>query len=62
MTFWRELSRRNVYRVGVTYLIVAWLLIQVVIALTEPLKLPPSLDTTVIVLLGIGFPITLIIA
>ena len=30
MSFFSELKRRNVFRVGAAYLVVAWLLIQVV--------------------------------
>jgi len=28
MTFWGELKRRNVYKVGIAYAIVAWLIVQ----------------------------------
>ncbi|MEJ2761813.1 MAG: hypothetical protein P8126_09860, partial [Gammaproteobacteria bacterium] len=57
-----ELRRRNVFKVAVAYAIVAWLLVQVTVAVENPLHLPPWMDTFVIVLLGIGFPVALILA
>jgi adenylate cyclase len=57
-----ELRRRNVFKVAVAYAIVAWLLVQVTVAVETPLHLPPWMDTFVIVLLGIGFPVALILA
>jgi TolB-like protein len=58
-SFWGELRRRNVFKVGVAYAIVAWLLVQVSVAVETPLHLPGWMDTFVIVLLIIGFPIAL---
>jgi TolB-like protein len=57
-----ELSRRHVFRVSGVYAVVAWLLVQVVIAIKAPLGLPVWTDTMVIVLFAIGFPIALILA
>lgn len=62
MSFWAELSRRNVFRVAAAYLVAAWVVMQVVTLVTEPLGLPDSLDTIVIALLAIGFPLALIVA
>jgi hypothetical protein len=47
-----ELRRRNVIKVTIAYAIVAWLLVQVVVSIEEPLHLPEWLDTVVIVLLS----------
>lgn len=61
MSFWAELQRRNVFRVAAAYLVASWLIVQVVVLLTEPLGLPDFFDTIVVVLLAIGFPVALIV-
>ena len=60
--FFRELRRRNVFRVGTAYALAAWLIIQVTGEIGAPLGLPVSFSRLVIVCLGIGFPIALIFA
>ncbi|HSC07234.1 MAG TPA: tetratricopeptide repeat protein, partial [Steroidobacteraceae bacterium] len=62
MSRFDELRRRGVIKVGIAYAIVAWLLIQVVVSVEEPLHLPEWLDTVVIVLLAIGFAVALVVA
>jgi TolB-like protein len=62
MSFLGEIKRRKVFQVAAVYAVVAWLLIQVVATIEAPLNLPDWFDTTVIVLLGLGFPITLIVS
>ena len=57
-----EFRRRNVFRVAAAYLLVGWVLIQLVSMIAEPLGLPDWADTLVIVLIGIAFPIALILA
>jgi adenylate cyclase len=57
-----ELRRRNVIKVGIAYAIVAWILIQIVVSVKEPLKLPDWSDTLIIVILAVGFPVALILA
>jgi adenylate cyclase len=57
-----ELKRRKVFRVGAAYLIMSWVIIQVVGAVSAPLNLPETLDTVVIVLLAVGFPVSLFLA
>jgi len=54
MSFFSELRRRNVFRVGIAYAVAAWLLLQLTEVLTELLQLPPAVGHTVIVLLAIG--------
>jgi TolB-like protein/Flp pilus assembly protein TadD len=58
----RELGRRNVYRVGIAYLVVAWLVMQVVSVLVPLLEVPDWVGRAVLVLLLAGFPVALIIA
>jgi len=62
MSLLGEIRRRKVFQVAAAYAVVAWLLIQVVGAVEEPLSLPGWLDTVVIVLLGVGFPVAVILA
>jgi TolB-like protein len=57
-----ELKRRHVFRVGIAYAIVAWVLVQVVVSVKEPLRLPDWADTLTIVFLGVGFVVALILA
>ncbi|MEN0653229.1 MULTISPECIES: tetratricopeptide repeat protein [Hyphobacterium] len=57
-----ELRRRNVFRVAAAYLVVGWLTLQIVSLIEAPLGLPDWTDTLVIVLIGIGFPIALLLA
>ena len=60
--FFKELKRRSVYKVAVTYAIVAWLLIQIVSAIIPMLEAPTWIGKTVLILLLVGFPIALILA
>lgn len=61
-SFWGEIKRRRVFQAVVLYAVTAWLLVQVIVAVEQPLNLPDWADTLVIVLLAIGFPIVLIVA
>lgn len=60
--FFAELKRRNVYKVAVAYAVVSWLLIQVATQVFPFLEIPNWITRLVIVLVALGFPITLIIA
>jgi TolB-like protein len=62
MSLIAELKRRNVFRVGVAYAIVAWLLIEVAHTAFPTLQLPDWTTTMVTVLLIMGFPVALVIA
>jgi TolB-like protein len=57
-----ELRRRNVFRVGIAYLVVAWLLLQVVDVVAPMLELPDWALKFVLLLLVIGFPVALLLA
>jgi hypothetical protein len=61
-SIWVELKRRKVFQVAAVYAVVAWLTIQIVDVIGEPLNLPDWFDTFVIVLFGVGFPIAIILA
>jgi TolB-like protein len=58
--FWQELKRRNVIRVFTVYAGAAFVIIELINNVTEPLRLPEWTPTLVIVLLAIGFPIVII--
>jgi len=60
MSFWEELRRRNVVRVGIAYLVGAWLLLQLAEVLSELLSLPPELGPIVVGVVVIGFPVALL--
>ncbi len=62
MSFLGEIKRRKVFQVAAVYVVVAWLLVQVVTSVEEPLNLPEWSDSLVIVLLAVGFPIAVILA
>lgn len=62
MSFFAELKRRNVFRVGAAYLVVAWLLMQVAATVIPALHLPEWIVTTVALFLIIGLPLALIFA
>ena len=62
MSFLGEIKRRKVFQVAAVYAVVAWLTIQIIDVVSEPLNLPPWLDTVVIILFAVGFPIAVIVA
>lgn len=57
-----ELKRRNVFKVGIAYLVVSWLTIQVVSSISPMLELPEIFGKMILVVLLIGFPIALLFA
>jgi TolB-like protein/Tfp pilus assembly protein PilF len=62
LSFFAELKRRNVFRVGVAYVVVAWLIVQVLQVLLESFGTPDWVMKTVIVLMVTGLPFALIFA
>jgi hypothetical protein len=62
MSIFDELKRRNVVRVGIAYLVAAWVLIQVSDVLTPIVPLPAWAPRLVFVILEIGFVPSLILA
>ena len=57
-----ELRRRNVFRVALTYAVVAWLLIEIVSVLLPLVDAPESIITAFVVLLALGFAVALFIS
>ena len=62
MSLFEELKRRNVVRVGVVYLIAAWLLAQVADLLLESFQAPEWVIQAILIVLLVGFPVALIFA
>ena len=62
MSFVGELRRRNVFRIGAAYVIVAWIIMQVTDLAAPALFLPAWVTSFVVFLLAIGFPIALVLA
>jgi TolB-like protein len=62
LSLFNELKRRNVIRVGVLYLVAAWLLLQLTDVLSSLLPVPESTGSLVILLLMLGFFPVLIFA
>ena len=59
---YEELKRRKVFKVAVVYAVVAWLLVQIVTSILPTFEAPQWVSQTIILLLVLGFPITLIMA
>ncbi len=62
MSLIAELKRRNVFRVGVAYAIVAWLLIEVASVVLPTFEAPDWVMKVFTFLVILGFPLTLIMA
>ena len=60
--FFAELKRRNVYRVGIAYVVVAWLLIQIATQVFPFFEIPGWGVRLAILLIALGLPISLIFA
>ena len=62
MSFFEELKRRNVFRVGTAYVVVAWLTMQVADVVLNNIEMPAWVFHLILLLLAIGFPVTLLLA
>jgi len=60
--FLAELKRRNVFRVGVAYAVVTWLILQVAEILFDFLELPNWAGKLLIAFIALGLPIALLLA
>jgi TolB-like protein/Tfp pilus assembly protein PilF len=57
-----ELKRRNVVRVGIAYLVAAWLVLQVIDVVLENLPVPPWVMQVILLLTALGFPLAIVFA
>src|SRR3989441_5657108 len=60
--FWSELKRRNVYKVAITYAVVAWLLVQAASILLPTFEAPSWVMKVLVVLLALGFGLVVFIS
>ena len=62
MSLIEELKRRNVFRVGIAYVVVAWLTIQVADVVLDNFGAPAWIFRVLMFLLAVGFPFAIIFA
>lgn len=62
MSLFSEFRRRNVHRMAVLYLGAAWLILQVSDVIIDRSPIPESIGPVILVVLVVGFPITLILS
>ena len=60
--FWQELKRRRVVHVITVYASAAFIIIELINNLAEPLNLPTNVLTIVVIVLAVGFPPTVILS
>ena len=54
--FFSELKRRNVYKVAITYAVVAWLLVQIASILFPTFEVPAWVMKVFVTAIAAGFP------
>ncbi len=62
MSFFEELKRRNVIRVGIAYVIVAWLIMQFADVVLNNIEAPQWVFQAIMLVLAIGLPLALFFA
>lgn len=62
MSIFNELKRRNVFRVGLAYVVAAWVIAQVSDLVLDNIDAPPWVMQALLLGLGLGFIVALIIA
>lgn len=62
MSLFNELKRRNVFRVGIAYTVVAWLVAQVIDLVLESFGAPAWFMRSMLVILAAGLPISIVFA
>jgi len=62
MSLFEELKRRNVFRVGIAYVISAWVLLQFVDLVLENIQAPDWVMKVFMLALAIGFPLAIFFA
>ena len=60
MSFFNELKRRNVVRMGVLYIVASWVVLQISDVIFDPLGVPSWVFRLLMSLLALGFPFALI--
>jgi TolB-like protein len=62
VSLFAELKRRNVFRVGIAYVVGGWLLLQLTDVLSQLLDLPEVVGRVIVMLVVIGLPVALFFA
>ena len=62
MSFFKELKRRNVFKVGIAYAVSVWILLQLTDVVTDILTLPEWAPKLILLILVVGFVPALILA
>jgi TolB-like protein/cytochrome c-type biogenesis protein CcmH/NrfG len=62
MSLFNELKKRNVFRVGLAYLVSSWVIAQVAGLVLDSIKAPDWVMQALLLMLGLGFIVALIIA
>ena len=60
MSLFGELKRRNVFRVGIAYVLAAWVIVQVADVVLENIEAPIWIIQTTMLFLALGFPAVLL--
>ena len=62
MSLFEELKRRNVFRVGIAYVVTSWLLLQFADIVLENIAAPSWVMQVFMLALALGFPLALFFA
>jgi len=62
LNLFSELKRRNVFRVGLFYIVAAWVVVQVAETLLPVFAVPDSAIRAIVLVLALGFPLALVFA
>ena len=62
MSIFREFKRRNVFRVGAAYLVVAWLVLQVADVILGNIEAPGWIFQVILISLALGLPLTILLS
>ncbi|MDE0856734.1 MAG: hypothetical protein OSA97_20155, partial [Nevskia sp.] len=61
-SFFAELQRRHVYKVGAMYAVAGWLLVQVVTQVLPVFDVSPLMQRVIVLAIVAGFPLALVLA
>ncbi len=62
MSLIQELKRRNVIRVGLAYIVTAWLLLQIADVIINNIEAPEWVFQVMMLVIGLGFPVAVVFA
>ena len=62
MSLFNELKRRNVFRVGLFYIVAAWVVVQVAETLLPVFDVPDATIRAIVLVLALGFPVAVVFA